>query len=258
VLTAAAFVLLTVPFAWFKIHQGFYLPDDWALQDWIEETRAYLEPLHWKSWIGALRYLHFLSLAYLAWAAVGPGGVRLRDGFRAPRAAGPLVLTGAGAVLILTAPYAYIDEIKAIAPALDAWLLQVIPIVPGDKMGLVQIAHLMALIILVWAVIGPRARSWVTWTGFLKTVPVIRKVGTQSLAVFMVSIPLANFDGFLLDLIGRDVWTRLAVNSFGCAVLIGVAYGVGWFKGHPWRREVKAAAPAQSNNASQPRGFPAE
>ena len=260
VITAATFLLLTIPFAWFKIHRGIYLPDDWIVQNWIEETRAFLSPLYWKSWIGVLRYLHFLSIAYLAWAAVGPGGVRLREGFPTPKAAGKWVLIASAAVVIGTAPYAYVDEIKYFFPALDAWLMDVIPIVHGDRMGLVQIVHLIALILVVWAGIGEAARNWVTGRGFLRTVPVIRKVGTQSLAVFMVSIPLARFDGFLLDLIGRDVWTRFAVNGFGFAVLIAVAYGVGWFKSQPWRREPKPAQPNAKPSGEIPpaRGFPAE
>lgn len=260
VIAAAAFLLITIPFAWFKIHRGIYLPDDWIVQNWIEETRTFLAPLYWKTWIGVLRYLHFLSLAYLAWVAVGPGGVRLREGFPTPKAARMWVLIGSAVILVVTVPYAYVDEIKHFFPVLDARLMEVIPIVPGDQMGLMQIVHLIALIIVVWAAIGEKARRWLTTDGFLRTVPVIRKVGTQSLAVFMVSIPLARFDGFLLDLIGRDVWTRLAVNSFGFAVLIAVAYSVGWFKKQPWRREPKPAQPdkKQSGDVSSLRGFPAE
>ncbi len=267
--TAAIYVLATIPFAWFKIHQGHYLPDAWLIQDWIEDTRNFIEPLRWKSWVGGLRYLHYLAVAYLAWVAVGPGGDRLREGFPVFRAAGGWVLIGAGAVFVGTAPYAYVDEIKYFFPALDAWLMEIVPIVPGARMGLVQIAHLIALVILIWAAIGSRARAWVTGPGFLKTVPVIRKVGTQSLAVFMVSIPLARFNGLLMDLIGRDVWTRLAVNAFGFAVLIAVAYAVSWFKGHPWRREPKRSANVRSEAAaaraegrtgdiSAPRNVPAQ
>jgi len=258
VLLAAAYLLLSVPFAWFKIHEGFYLPDEWALQDWIEETRIYLEPLHWKPWIGALRYGHFLALAYLAWASVGPGGIRLREGFKAPRPSRRTVLIGAGAVLIATAPYALVDEIKQLSPAIDAWLLRALPAVNGDRIGMLQIANMIALLLLLWAAIGAKARAWTTGAGFLAAVPVIRKVGTQSLAVFMVSIPLSVVDGLILDLIGRDVWTRLVVNALGCGVLIAVAYVVGWFKGNPWRREVRPAEAPKPVSVSTPRGLPAE
>jgi len=78
-------------------------------------------------------------------------------------------------------------------------------------------------------------------------VPVIRRVGTQSLAVFMASIVLARFNGWVLDMIGRDVWTRAAVNLLGFAVLIAVAYIVSWFKSVPWR-----AQPAAKIQVEQP------
>ncbi|MEO0362187.1 MAG: OpgC domain-containing protein, partial [Pseudomonadota bacterium] len=82
-------------------------------------------------------------------------------------------------------------------------------------------------------------REWTLKDGFLSIVPIIRKVGTQSLAVFMVSIVLSRFSGWWMDVIGRDVWTRGLVNLTGFAVLIGTAYLVGWFKTEPWRKEAK-------------------
>jgi hypothetical protein len=245
VISAAAYVLLVIPFAWFKIHKGIYLPADWVLAEWIREARATIQPMWWKSWIGGLRYLHFIALAYLAWVAVGPGGHRLNEGIRPRGPAARPVLLAAGAVALLTVPYTYIDEIKALSPALDAWFFANIPLVHGDRVGLVQIVHLVALVILVWAAIGPKARQWLSHDLFLMAVPVIRKVGTQSLAVFMVSIPLARFDGWVLDMIGRDVWARAAVNLTGFGVLIAVAYIVSWFKGHPWRARPTARVAAQ-------------
>jgi hypothetical protein len=257
VITAAAYVLLVVPFAWFKIHQGFYLPDDWALAEWIRDTRAWAEPLWWKSWVGGLRYLHFIALAYLACIAVGPKGVRLSQGIAPPRAAHRLVLLAAGAAALLTAPYTYVEEIKALSPALDLWFFENIPLVDGSRIGLIQIGHLVAVVVVVWAVIGSRMREWLSRDLIIMSVPIIRKVGTQSLAVFMVSIPLARFNGWVLDVIGRDVWTRAAVNLSGFAVLIAVAYIVSWFKGHPWRAHPVAKASAQQQpGAADGRGQP--
>jgi hypothetical protein len=257
VILAAAYLVLVVPFAWFKIHDGIYLPRDWALAGWINDARSATEPAWWKPWIGGLRYLHFLALAYLGWVAVGPRGVRLSKGFR-PRGRAPWpVLAGAGAVLLVSAPYTYIDEIKALSPALDAWFLANIPIVHGDRVGLVQLVHLAAAIILIWAALGTRARAWLCRDLVRMTVPVIRKVGTQSLAVFMVSIPLARFNGWVLDMIGRDAWTWAAVNLAGFVVLVAVAYIVSWFKGQPWRARAPAKAAAEApTGAADGRGRP--
>ncbi|MHA1529538.1 MAG: OpgC family protein [Alphaproteobacteria bacterium] len=257
VISAAAYLLLVVPFAWFKIHKGIYLPADWMLAQWIGDTRALIEPLWWKSWIGVLRYLHFIALAYLAWVAVGPRGVRLSEGI-SPRGTAPRpVLLAASVVAVLTVPYTYIDEIKALSPALDGWLFDNIPIVDGRRIGLLQLGHLVALVVLVWAMIGARAREWLARDLFRMAVPVIRKVGTQSLAVFMVSIVLARFNGWVLDMIGRDVWTRAGVNLAGFAVLIAVAYVVSWFKNQPWRAQPpgRAQAPRQPG-AADGRGQP--
>ena len=249
---AAGYLLLVLPFAWFKIHEGFYLPADWALQAWIRETRAAIEPVWWKSWVGGGRYLHFLALAYLAWAAVGPGGARLSQGFRPLGAASGWVLAAAGGIVLVSIPYTYIDEIKAVSPALDAWFFNNIPILDGGRIGLVQLVHVLALLTLAWAAIGARARAWMAGGLVRLSVPVIRKVGTQSLAVFMVSIPLARFNGWVLDMIGRDAWTFAAVNLAGFGVLIATAYMVSWFKGMPWRGQpaIRVAAP----EAAQPGG----
>jgi hypothetical protein len=252
---SAGFLLISIPFAWFKIHQGFYLPDDWPLQDWIAATREAILPLWWKTWQGAFRWLHFLALAYLAWAAVGPRGVRLSEGFSAtlrPAARRRAWALAAAPIALLTAPYSYIDTIKALSPALDAFFLAHWPLL-GDRLGLAQIAHLVALIVMVWNAAPQAARDWALGPAVRGATPVIRKVGTQSLAVFMVSIPLSRALGTALDVIGPDVWSRAAVNLTGFGILIGTAYFCSWIKGHPWRRPAPRTAPAPN-----PRPAPAE
>ncbi|MEM0923081.1 MAG: OpgC domain-containing protein [Pseudomonadota bacterium] len=239
VYAALAVVLITVPFAWNKIfaHLTGYLPSAWG-GVFFWEAREFIEPVRWKTWVGGWRFLHFISLAYLAWAAVGPGGIRLSEGWRVRARSSDLraAICGiCGGILVLTAPYAYVDEIKALAPSLDRWFLRNWILVPGRWIGLLQLLHLAALIPFIWHAIGDRARHWLVRDAFLAVVPVIRKVGTQSLAVFMVSIVLSRFNGWWLDVIGRDVWTRALVNLTGFAVLILTAYLVSWFKKQPWR-----------------------
>src|SRR5690606_36065035 len=132
VIAAAAVVLLTVPFAWHKIYQYYtgYLPGGWG-GAFFWDAQERIEPLRWKTWLGGWRYLHFLSLAYLAWAAVGPGGVRLRSGWplrslgRRRRVAACIL---AGVVLLATLPYAYIAEIRLVAPAVDRLLVETVPV----------------------------------------------------------------------------------------------------------------------------------
>ncbi len=65
---AAGYVLLTVPVAWHEIRND---------SEWLKEIWATISPLRAKTEEGILRYLHILSLAYLAYVAAGDGGHRL-------------------------------------------------------------------------------------------------------------------------------------------------------------------------------------
>ena len=244
---ALAIVILSLPFAWYKIHEGYYLPADWPLREWIYGVRTWLEPVWWKPSLGLFRFIHFLAVAYLGWVAVGSGGERLRVGFPPPPAPGRAVLAVAAIVAVATIPYAYVDEIKTLAPALDRWLLKNVPVVPGPEIGLLELAHLVALVLLIWAGLGPERRRAATGRWFLVAVPVIRKVGTQSLAVFMVSIPLSIVMGWLIGLAGTRIWTMAAINLTGFCLLVGTAYLVSWFKSQPWKAAV-ATAPAGSDS----------
>jgi hypothetical protein len=70
---AVAIVVLSVPLAWGRII---------GQVEVVRDIRAVIAPLINKTDFGILRHVHFLALAYLAWVAVGPGGVRLRrDGW---------------------------------------------------------------------------------------------------------------------------------------------------------------------------------
>ncbi|MEM9012300.1 MAG: OpgC domain-containing protein [Pseudomonadota bacterium] len=261
---AAAFVLLTIPFAWHKIHGAIFLPDAWLLHDWIYYARQGINFLWWKSDQGFFRWLHFLALAYLAWMAVGVAGERLRSGFRPPEPLGRAWLVLAAVVLVLTFPYTYVETIQTVLPALHRGIVHMFGtwapetlgfslFIQDGRIGLAHLAHLAAAVVLVWAAIGPRWRAWVVQDGFTAVVPIIRKVGTQSLAVFLMSIPLSRFNGWVLDMIGREPVTWALVNLGGCAVLIGVAYGVGWIKSQPWRGpRVAPSPPAPSASIREP------
>ena len=177
----------------------------------------------------------------------------------------------AAVILLLTAPYTYIAEIKWAAPALDRWMLETVPVIDGRYHGLFHLAHLAAMIVFIWHSIGDKAREWLVRDAFLAVVPVIRKVGTQSLAVFLVSLVMARFSGAWMDWIDRwlaetdwtytterDVWVRAMVNLTGFAVLIATAYLVSWFKRQPWRE--RAPKPNVQPDARQGRSgvVPAE
>jgi len=126
----------------------------WA-QDWRIANAMFIT----KTEIGAIRFLHFLSVAYLAYAVAGDGGKHL------------------------------IVQGKTAASRL--------------------------------------AKFFVT---------ILTKVGQQSLAVFIVSMMLSIFVGFILDLTGDGHLPVALVNILGWAFLVGIAYTAGWFKSQPWRK----------------------
>lgn len=66
---AGVAVIITIPFAWYKTIGSFE-----PLQDWRREFRPYYD----KTGFGILRYVHFLALAYLGFAAAGAQGARLK------------------------------------------------------------------------------------------------------------------------------------------------------------------------------------
>ena len=115
-----------------------------------------------KSDFGILRYVHFLSVAYLAWVAAGVGGHRL-------------IASGSGMLSKM-------------------WDLAVM---------------------------------------------VIMKVGQQSLAVFVFSMVLARVLGFAYDQVERSTAVVTIGNLIGVALLIFVAYFVGYIKAQPWRVKPK-------------------
>ncbi|ARE83744.1 OpgC protein [Roseovarius sp. AK1035] len=67
---AAALVIANIPLSNIGVREfGF---------DWARDWRGANSWLFNKSDFGILRYIHFLALAYLCWAAAGEGGMRLR------------------------------------------------------------------------------------------------------------------------------------------------------------------------------------
>ncbi|PVB60523.1 hypothetical protein DCO57_17065 [Labrenzia sp. 011] len=69
IILCAAVLLISLPFAYFRIHSEHHLDLVWA-----REIRETIRPLWIKTEFGLFRYIHFLALAYLAWVAAGEHG----------------------------------------------------------------------------------------------------------------------------------------------------------------------------------------
>jgi hypothetical protein len=259
----AALLVASLPLAWYKLHDGMWLPFGSAVHDAVQSARQALQPLWSKTPFGALRWVHFLALAYLAFMWAGPEGARLRRPLTSSRALRGRALAGLGALALFTAAYVYAQEIRVLAPALDAAILAVYgtgarAVFGGDLLmsdqwiGIAQLVHLAALIPLIWAVLPVRARAALAGPVWMRAVETVRKVGSQSLAVFLASMGLAQVAGFGLDVLGADVWTRALMNLTGMAALVATAYGVGWFKRQPWRIPARTLTVSPSPNASLP------
>ncbi|MEM6618409.1 MAG: OpgC domain-containing protein [Pseudomonadota bacterium] len=121
-------------------------------------------------------------------------------------------------------------------------------LITKSDFGILRYVHFLALGYLAWVAAGEGGRRLIAhgqttlsrvW-GFI--VAQITKVGQQSLAVFVFSMVFARLVGATLDAVGRTGFTVTALNLLGCAMLITVAYGAGWYKGQPWRKRLTAAA----------------
>ena len=141
---ALAIVLLTVPFAWAPLTDSF---------GFLQDARAALSPLTDKTHFGLLRYVHFLSLAYLAYAAAGEGGRNFAG----------------------------------------------------------------------------------------RVAEALRRLGQQSLAVFMAGLVLSFVASTALNLLGRSYWSVPLVNITGIALLLLLARTTAFFKSQPWSKPVKAS-----------------
>ncbi len=114
-------------------------------------------------------------------------------------------------------------------------------LITKSDFGILRYVHFLALAYLAWVMAGDKGnRLLPKGNGALsriweRALAIILKVGQQSLAVFVVSMFTARLMGFLLDWLGRETLTSLAINAFGALVLITTAYAAGWFKSQPWR-----------------------
>ncbi|SEA67350.1 OpgC protein [Rubrimonas cliftonensis] len=247
-------LLLSVPLGWFRIHQGFWLPADWALTQAVAGLRDAIEPLWWKTWSGALRVVHFLALAYVAWSLVGEKGARLSAPLPLPQPEGATRLRlglAAAALAAALAPYGLAAEIKSVAPALDAWALRNLPLAPPELTGWMSLALAVCVATALWCAAPARAAAWLAHDGWFALVSTLRRVGSQSLAVFMTSIPLSVLCGLALDHLGQGLVALALVNLCGVAILVATAYLVAWVRDQPWRKpaparqSIAARAPAE-------------
>ncbi len=103
--------------------------------------------------------------------------------------------------------------------------------VSKSDQGILRFIHFLALAYVAYSTVtlmGARLSG--------RFVDICRKVGQQSLAVFVASMFLAQALGTLIYLADKNIFFIVLVNMLGFALLIGVAHIVGWYKSMPWKR----------------------
>jgi len=150
-------------------------------------------------------------------------------------------------VVLVAVPLAHVPTLYRY-PLLAEWNRALQPLIAKPEFGLLRHVHFLALAYLAWVAVGPGGARLTPpdgagmvarlWRGAMA---VILKVGQQSLAVFVASMFLARLLGVILIEAGATYVSMTAVNLLGMALIIGVAYGAGWFKSPPWGKAKPAA-----------------
>ncbi len=161
-------------------------------------------------------------------------------------------------VLIASVPLAYFRIYNGVMwdEQLNAWL-QSTPLkewredvrwlIWKTNFGLFRFLHFLALAYLSWVAVGEGGKRLISSGLWGKFVAIVKKVGQQSLAIFLFSMLFAQIIGYsFYPPVGHPFhitapesdwrWLHTAfVNMFGIVSLVFVAYIVGWFKSQPWR-----------------------
>ena len=121
------------------------------------------------------------------------------------------------------------------------------PLVDKTYYGPLRYAHFLSTAYLAWYFAGVRGANL---TG--PVADLTRRVGQQTLAVFLVGIVAAQAIGIALDQTGHSFFTIAVANIFGGALLIATALTVSWFKTPPWRKKsLTKQAPTKSADAPE-------
>ena len=137
---------------------------------------------------------------------------------------------------VLSIPLAWWPLVKTHPVLLYGWNV-IAPLTDKTHFGVLRYLHFLALAYLAYAAAGENGARL---TG--ATVEVIRRLGQQSLAIFMSGLVLSFLASAALNITGRGVIATAVINLGGIGVLIVIARVVTWFKSAPWTKT--AARPA--------------
>ncbi|WP_284154799.1 OpgC family protein [Algicella marina] len=191
-----------------------------------------------------------------AWQLVFFTGFCLMKGWIPAPPVNRYLLVIAAAVVVLAVPFSNVGVREFGLDSARNWRIDHQYLIIKTDFGLFRYLHFLALAYVAWVMVGPKGARLNIGTVWPRVVAVIRKVGQQSLAVFLTSMLLARFlgaafdvwrefyinpgtgeDGMSSSLWVQDVLFVALVNITGFAILIATAYFVGWIKRNPWKAE---------------------
>lgn len=189
-----------------------------------------------------------------AWQLVFFTGFAFMSGWLKPPPVNRWLIGLAIAILVVTVPFAHRWGWQN-----AEWIFEARDLVWGGlektDFGVLRYVHFLALAYVAWVAAGEGGRRLAGGGAWGRFVAITRKVGQQSLAIFLTGMVLAQVMGMVLDLIGRNMLTWALVNLSGFLILIATAYGVAWFKSQPWRKP-SAAEASGSRSGAQGRAEP--
>ncbi len=177
----------------------------------------------------------------LGWQLVFFTGFALMSGWIPVPRVNRRLFWGAVAVVVICVPFAYFRiyrEFEFIKDLRGDWRF----LIAKTDFGVLRYVHFLATAYVAWVLVGPKGENImpgrgprfiaVPWSYILAA---IMKVGQQSLAIFISSMFLARLLGMLFDQVGKTYVSMAWVNALGFALVIAIAYAVGWFKSNPWK-----------------------
>jgi hypothetical protein len=133
---AVAIIVISVPLTWYEVTTR--AP---AILAWREEWAFLLD----KTQFGALRYVHFLALAYLAWAAAGPAGQRLKRPGLAGRVVGVVSRVGQQSLAAFAASMVLAFGLGAVLNLMGGGAVAALLINLAGILALIAVARLVHL-----------------------------------------------------------------------------------------------------------------
>ena len=176
-----------------------------------------------------------------SWQIVFFTGFAFMRGWFPPPQVDRRLITAAATVVLLTIPLSWSVALEA-SPTLATWNAALAPFTNKTHFGVLRYVHFLSLAYLAYVAVGEngcRIRGSVA--------ELLRRIGQQSLAVFMSGLVLAFTASIVLNLIGRSFIAVAVVNLAGIAILVFIARTVAWFKSSPWQGDGGAAFAQQSH-----------